>query len=79
MQVTTNEHHLHIAAADAAPGFELLVKDIAEEFGAIGYIPTPVIMDDYNNDWDLLYPFSAVSFFFYSLFFALACWLIDMG
>lgn len=56
--VTTNEHHLHLAAADAAPGFELLVKDVAEEFGATGYVPTPVIMDDYNSDWDLLYPFS---------------------
>jgi len=57
--VTTNEHHLHLAAADGAPGFELLVKDIAEEFGATGDMPAPVIMDDYNNDWDILYPFSA--------------------
>ncbi|KAF8806834.1 hypothetical protein BYT27DRAFT_7167035 [Phlegmacium glaucopus] len=56
--VTTNEHHLHLAAADGAPGFELLVKDIAQEFGATGNIPAPVIMDDYNSDWDLLYPYS---------------------
>ena len=75
LQVTTNEHHLHIAAADSAPGFELLVKDIAEEFGAIGYIPTPVIMDGYNNDWDSLYPFSAVSPLYISCFvFSLANW-----
>lgn len=59
-----------MAAADTAPGFELLVRDIAEEFGAIGYMPAPVIMDDYNSDWDLLYPYSAVGIFIHTLPFA---------
>ncbi|PPQ63101.1 hypothetical protein CVT24_005812 [Panaeolus cyanescens] len=57
--VTTQEHHLHIAAADGAPGFELLVNDIVQNFGTTDAAPAPVVMDDYNGDWDSLYPFSA--------------------
>ncbi|TFK34083.1 hypothetical protein BDQ12DRAFT_690347, partial [Crucibulum laeve] len=57
--VTTSEHHLHIASADGAPGFDLLVKDIVQEFGTADVAPIPVVMDDYNSDWDSLYPFSA--------------------
>ncbi|KDR80962.1 hypothetical protein GALMADRAFT_1358006, partial [Galerina marginata CBS 339.88] len=57
--ITTGEHHMHIAAADGAPGFELLVGDIVSEFGALDYEPAPVIMDGYNSDWDTLYPFSS--------------------
>ncbi|KAF8141333.1 hypothetical protein EV363DRAFT_1391803 [Boletus edulis] len=55
----TQEQHLHIAAADGAPGFVELVHDIADEFGADNIPPKPITMDDYNNDWDSLYPFSA--------------------
>ncbi|KAJ7768520.1 hypothetical protein B0H16DRAFT_1520063 [Mycena metata] len=58
--VTTHEHHLHIAAADGAPGFHDLVKDISTEFGGVlAPVPTALVMDDYNSDWDSLYPFSA--------------------
>ncbi|KAJ7166799.1 hypothetical protein C8R46DRAFT_1095357 [Mycena filopes] len=58
--VTTHEHHLHVAAADGAPGFHELVKDISSEFGGVGApIPAALIMDDYNADWDSLYPFSS--------------------
>ncbi|KAF8972707.1 hypothetical protein BDZ97DRAFT_1649998 [Flammula alnicola] len=57
--ITTNEHHLHLAAADGAPGFKDLVHDIVREFGTTDVDPVPVVMDDYNSDWDPLYPFSA--------------------
>ncbi|KAJ3539089.1 hypothetical protein NMY22_g4892 [Coprinellus aureogranulatus] len=57
--VTTSEQHLHLAAADGAPGFELLVNDIVREFGTSDHAPAPVGMNDHNSDWDSLYPFSA--------------------
>ncbi|KAJ7131725.1 hypothetical protein C8R43DRAFT_1024401 [Mycena crocata] len=57
--VTTHEHHLHIAAADGAPGFHELVQDITSEFAGLQTTAVPVVMDDYNSDWDPLYPFSA--------------------
>lgn len=59
-QLVTEEQHLHIAAADGAPGFDELVHGIADKFGMDGAPPKAIIMDDYNNDWDTLYPFSAV-------------------
>lgn len=55
----THEHNLHIAAADGAPGLDLLVNDLAEEFGVTGMPATFVTMDDNNTDWNSLYPFSA--------------------
>ncbi|KAJ7097218.1 hypothetical protein B0H15DRAFT_825213 [Mycena belliarum] len=57
--VTTHEHHLHIASADGAPGFHELVHDIMTEFAGLQTAIEPVVMDDYNSDWDSLYPFSA--------------------
>lgn len=60
LQTTSQEHHLHLATADGAPGFHSLVTDIANEFAATGSTLVPVVMDDYNSDWDPLYPFSAV-------------------
>ena len=62
-QLVTQGQHLHIAAADSAPGFGDLVHDIADKFGADGVPPKEIIMDDYNSDWDTLYPFSAVRAF----------------
>ncbi|RDB27664.1 putative endoplasmic reticulum metallopeptidase 1 [Hypsizygus marmoreus] len=61
--VTSHEHHLHIAAADGAPGFELLASEIVNQFapaanGSAVSLELE-IMDDYNSDWDPLYPFSA--------------------
>ncbi|KAJ7197735.1 hypothetical protein GGX14DRAFT_470744 [Mycena pura] len=57
--VTTHEHHLHIAAADGAPGFPALVEDIAGAFAGSQSAARAVVMNDYNADWDALYPFSA--------------------
>ncbi|KAG2143750.1 uncharacterized protein EDB93DRAFT_1088015 [Suillus bovinus] len=57
--LNTREQHLHIAAADGAPGFDDLVHDITRHFGVAGVPPKAVIMDDWNGDWDTLYPFSA--------------------
>ncbi|KAF6747109.1 hypothetical protein DFP72DRAFT_614406 [Ephemerocybe angulata] len=57
--VTTSEQHLHLAASDGAPGFEVLVEEIVKEFGTSEYAPKPVVMNDHNSDWDSLYPFSA--------------------
>ncbi|KAI5980796.1 hypothetical protein EDD15DRAFT_2186218 [Pisolithus albus] len=54
----TGDQHLHIAAADGAPGFDTLVHAMAEKFGVEGTPPTRVTMDAYNGDWDILYPFS---------------------
>lgn len=57
--LNTREQHLHLAAADGAPGFDDLVHDITARFGADGVPPKAVVMDDWNGDWDTLYPFSA--------------------
>ncbi|KAI0741328.1 hypothetical protein C8Q80DRAFT_1221427 [Daedaleopsis nitida] len=57
--ITSQEQHLHIAAADAAPGFHSLAVDIANEFSVPGVTLTSVVMDDWNTDWDTMYPFSA--------------------
>ncbi|KAK7024849.1 peptide hydrolase [Favolaschia claudopus] len=60
--VTTNERHLHIASADGAPGFHELVTDISAQFSSPSVAeadPVPLIMNEYNADWDSLYPFSA--------------------
>ncbi|KAI0792197.1 hypothetical protein C8Q75DRAFT_754855 [Abortiporus biennis] len=56
--ITSQEQHLHVAAADAAPGFHPLAHDLAEEFGLPGVKPTYNVIDDWNGDWDIVYPFS---------------------
>ncbi|KAI8985766.1 hypothetical protein BD414DRAFT_462425 [Trametes punicea] len=56
--ITSEEQHLHIAAADGAPGFHELAVSIANEFSVPGSTPTTVAMDDWNSDWDTIYPFS---------------------
>jgi len=55
----THAQDLHIAAADGAPGLDLLVSDIAAEFGVAGVPAAFVTMDDNNTDWNPLYPFSS--------------------
>ncbi|TBU47465.1 hypothetical protein BD309DRAFT_855887 [Dichomitus squalens] len=57
--ITSAEQHLHVAAADGAPGFHDLARDIAKEFSVPGVTPTTVVMNDWNSDWDTIYPFSA--------------------
>ncbi|QRV88245.1 Peptidase family M28 protein [Ceratobasidium sp. AG-Ba] len=56
--ITSKEYSLQLGTADAAPGFDALVAEIAAEFGAPGAVPTKNVMDDWNPDWDVLYPFS---------------------
>lgn len=60
-QITSHERYLHVGAADGAPGFEQLVDDIAANFGVVGAQSVQEDMHDWNGDWDILYPFSAVS------------------
>lgn len=60
LQITQKEHHLHLAAADGAPGFPELVQGVATKFSKIYQQPVPVMMDDNNADWDIIYPFSQV-------------------
>ncbi|KAH8104118.1 hypothetical protein BXZ70DRAFT_924624 [Cristinia sonorae] len=56
--ITSQEQHLHIAAADGAPGFHALAHDIAKEFSTSDVAPASVEVDDWNGDWDVIYPLS---------------------
>jgi hypothetical protein len=62
-QISTGKYSLHVGLADSAPGIPALIRDIGATFGpnADGFEPRPVVMDDWNKDWDVLYPFSQVS------------------
>ena len=59
--ITSHERHLHVGAADSAPGFGRLVNDIVANFvhGVIGTQAVLEDMHDWNGDWGILYPFSA--------------------
>ncbi|KAI0924464.1 hypothetical protein AcW2_005343 [Taiwanofungus camphoratus] len=57
--ITTQEQHLHVAQSDGAPGFDLLIDAVAERFSVPEAAPTPIPMNDWNSDWDTVYPFSA--------------------
>ncbi|KAG7087620.1 hypothetical protein E1B28_013568 [Marasmius oreades] len=67
--ITTGEHHLHISTSDGGPKFPELVQDIAKEFGVPPeihengdievFVPKAIVMNEYNSDWDPMYPFSA--------------------
>jgi len=57
--ITSHERHLHVGAADGAPGFDQLVNDIAANFGVVGTQAVLEDMHDWNGDWDILYPFSS--------------------
>lgn len=63
MQITSQEQHLHVAAADGAPGFDVLAHDIAKEFSLPDVLPTSIVMDEWNGDWDTIYPLSHVRTF----------------
>ena len=52
---------LHVGVADRAAGFTSLTNAIATKFGAAP--PKTMEMNDYNTEWDTLYPFSAVSLY----------------
>ncbi|KAG5727720.1 hypothetical protein E4T56_gene20743 [Termitomyces sp. T112] len=65
--ITTQEQSLHLASADSAPGFDLIANRVVDDFiydwagstdnASVALVP--VAMDDYNSEWDSLYPFSA--------------------
>jgi len=61
--VTTGEVHLNFAGADGSPTLASLVTEMASKFGEIHrgpeYALSSVEMNDWNGDWDTLYPFSA--------------------
>lgn len=61
LQITSEEQQLHIAAADGAPGFDHLARTIAAEFSIPGFMPSVSAVDDWNGDWDAVYPLSHVS------------------
>ena len=50
-----------MAAADGAPKFDALVYDMATFVGGNAVEVVADNMHEYNADWDVLYPFSAVS------------------
>ena len=55
-----------MAAADAAPKFDIRVQNIDERMHGDGMINSTILavstmpMHEHNGDWDVLYPFSAV-------------------
>ncbi|KIY68442.1 hypothetical protein CYLTODRAFT_453504 [Cylindrobasidium torrendii FP15055 ss-10] len=66
--ITSGDHTLHLSTADGAPGLTSLVEDISaalpQIFGQEAedenvFKAEKVVMNDYNGDWDPLYPFSA--------------------
>lgn len=59
-QTTTGSEHLHMAAADPSAGFAALVDQLSGQFGVAGMSAENVEVSDWNSEWDILYPFSAV-------------------
>ncbi|TFK48370.1 hypothetical protein OE88DRAFT_1684387 [Heliocybe sulcata] len=57
--VTSGEQHLHVAAADGAPGFREFVHSMAGTFDVNGAAPVERSLGDWDSEWDVLYPFSA--------------------
>lgn len=49
-----------MAAADGAPKFDSLVNDMAAFVGGNALEVVADDMHEYNTDWDVFYPFSAV-------------------
>ncbi|KZV84957.1 hypothetical protein EXIGLDRAFT_726594 [Exidia glandulosa HHB12029] len=56
--ITSHEFSLNVGAADRAPGMPEFVKAVAATFGVPGKGPVPVVMNDWNTEWDTMYPFS---------------------
>lgn len=51
---------LHVGSADRVSGMDEFSAAIADEFGVRGVKPKLIAMDDWNTEWDTLYPFSQV-------------------
>ncbi|KIY51748.1 hypothetical protein FISHEDRAFT_36479 [Fistulina hepatica ATCC 64428] len=59
--MTSHEESLNFATSDGAPKFEVLARDIAQHVTPeMADTFTSVVMDDYNSEWNVMYPFSAV-------------------
>jgi hypothetical protein len=60
LQTTTGSEHLHMAAADPSAGFAALVEELSGQFSLAGVSAEKAEVNDWNSEWDILYPFSAV-------------------
>jgi len=56
---TTGSEHLHMAAADPSAGFAALVEELSGQFGVASISAEKAEVNDWNSEWDILYPFSA--------------------
>ncbi|CDR98784.1 uncharacterized protein SPSC_00911 [Sporisorium scitamineum] len=58
--ITSNEWFMNVGAADPAPGFKTLANELQSEFGISTQSSAALMeMNDYNPDFDILYPVSA--------------------
>lgn len=57
--VTSGEWFMNVGAADPAPGFKALSNELQAYLGLEGESAELRVMDDYNSDFDILYPVSA--------------------
>ena len=58
--ITSGEWFANVGAADPAPGFEALANELQSQFGIASESQAELkVMNDYNSDFDILYPVSA--------------------
>ncbi|SNX83965.1 uncharacterized protein MEPE_02673 [Melanopsichium pennsylvanicum] len=58
--ITSNEWFINVGSADPAPGFKALANELQAQFGISSQTRAELMeMNDYNPDFDILYPVSA--------------------
>lgn len=58
--ITSNQWFMNVGAADPAPGFKALSDELQSQFGISSESQASLMeMNDYNPDFDILYPVSA--------------------
>ncbi|EST09337.1 Peptidase M28 [Kalmanozyma brasiliensis GHG001] len=58
--ITSNEWFMNVGAADPAPGFRALANELQSDLGIPSQSHAALMeMNDYNSDFDILYPVSA--------------------
>ena len=57
--ITSGEWFMNLGSADPAPGFAKLVSEVHASLGIPGQAAELVEMNEYNSDFDILYPVSA--------------------
>lgn len=58
--ITSSEWFMNVGSADPAPGFKALANELQGEFGIATESQASLMeMNDYNSDFDILYPVSA--------------------